>query len=137
MNCFIIFNLSTFFIVCTKSPLYSSLNLSLKLFFADDLLKCAFPLIASSVFLSIDLPYLFCILKTTTSLLKLIISINHTGACSNQLQLDIQADGICVEQISQDSQLIQIAVLHDTVIFFRLPDGQFQSLYPLHGFSMP
>ena len=37
----------------------------------------------------------------------------------------------------RELQKLAQMLLDDTVIFFRLPDGQFQSLYPLHGFSMP
>ena len=49
-----------------------------------------------------------------------------------QLQLGVEADIVRIEQVGQDGELIQIAVVDDAVVLFGLANRQGQGLDTLH-----
>lgn len=60
--------------------------------------------------------------------------IDHFGACGRQLHLCLEPDAARIEQVGEDRELVQVAVMHDAVVFVRLADGQHQCLYALERF---
>ena len=68
-------------------------------------------------------------LQAAACLQQLIIGIDHFGACDRQLHLCLEPDAARIEQVGEDRELVQVAVMHDAVVFVRLADGQHHITY--------
>ena len=68
--------------------------------------------------------------EPSADLLQFVIGIDHLRAGRGQTQLRFEAQPVGVEQVGQDGQLFEVAVLHDAVVLFGLANGQFKGPDP-------